>query len=83
MTRIKEICKERGIKLKDLAKMIGVSSAYMTKIIKGESQLYRYQEIADKLGISLVDLLEQEPVEHYQRRGNKERRLIPGEWEKR
>lgn len=80
MTRVKEICKERGVKLKDLAKMIGVTSAYMTKIVKGESQLYRYKEIADKLGLSLVDLLEQEPIEHYERKGNQERRLIPGEW---
>lgn len=54
--RVKELCSQRGIQLKDLAKAMGIAPESLSRAINGNPQLSTITCIADNLGISISDL---------------------------
>lgn len=66
MYRIKEIAKEKGIQIKEIAERIGVDPVTLSRINKGESTtVERLQQIAEVLDVSVKDLFEgNSPVIH-------------------
>lgn len=55
--RLKEICKEKGIMLKDFAKEIGVSNRAMTFWCNGHGvELHNAMKIAEKLNMRVEDI---------------------------
>lgn len=57
--RIKEICKEKGIYLEQLASAIGTSQASISRIItgKGNPTIETLERIAKALDVSVFDLM--------------------------
>lgn len=53
---VKEILKERGIKMKDLAEQIDIAPETLTRTLKGNPQYSTLKSIADTLGVSVKDL---------------------------
>lgn len=56
--RIKEICREKGIMLKDLASMIGITEVGLSKSLNGNPNISRLEEIATALGVPVIDLFD-------------------------
>lgn len=56
--RIKEICREKGIMLKDLAGMIGITEVGLSKSLNGNPNISRLEEIASALDVSVTELFE-------------------------
>ena len=56
--RIKEICREKGIMLKDLAGMIGITEVGLSKSLNGNPNINRLEEIATALGVTVTELFE-------------------------
>ncbi len=54
--RVKELCRQRGIQLKDLAKEMGIAPESLSRAINGNPQLSTITCIADNLGISISEL---------------------------
>lgn len=57
--RIKEICKEKGVSMTILAEKLGITSVSLSQCLSGNPSLKRLQEIADALGVDLIELFEQ------------------------
>lgn len=55
-SRVKELCRQRGIQLKDLAKKMGVAPESLSRAINGNPQLSTITSIADNLEISVSEL---------------------------
>jgi transcriptional regulator with XRE-family HTH domain len=60
MLRVKEICKEKGKSLASVAEEMGITYESLRKLINGNPTLNKMQDIADILGCSVTDLLEEE-----------------------
>lgn len=58
MLRIKEICNEQGINIKDLAKRMDISAPTLSAQINGNPQLSTLTKIADALGVHISELFE-------------------------
>ena len=58
--RVKEILKERGIKMKELALQIGITPESLTRALQGNPQYSTLKAIAQKLGVSMRDLFREE-----------------------
>ena len=56
-SRIKELCKERGMRMSDLADKMGVNQANLAASIKGNPTLSRLKDIARILGVDVTELL--------------------------
>ena len=58
MLRVNEICKEKGMTLKDLAKKLGVTyqSLYANLKETGNPTLSKLKDIADALGVEVAEL---------------------------
>ena len=56
--KVKELCRERGMQLRDLAEKIGVAPESLSRAINGNPQLSTLENIADALGIVVGDLFE-------------------------
>ena len=55
--RIKAICKERGIQIKDLANILGITPQGMSQAINQQyPQLQTLERIANALGVDVADL---------------------------
>lgn len=54
--RVKELCRQRGIQLKELAKGMGIVPESLSRAINGNPQLSTIKSIADNLGISISEL---------------------------
>lgn len=63
--RVKEILKERGLKMKDLADLIQVAPETMTRALKGNPQFSTLKSIADVLGVSVRELFKGEDVKPF------------------
>ena len=63
--RVKEICRERNIMLKDLASMIGITEVGLSKSLNGNPTLSRLEEIAKALDVSIVELFEKKEASSY------------------
>lgn len=57
--RIKEICKEKSITMKEIAERIGINPITLTQSLNGNPTLSRLQEVADILGVDVSELFEQ------------------------
>lgn len=56
-TRIKHLCKEQGIQLKDLAARLGINAPSLSQAINQPyPQLQTLERIAKALGLEIVDL---------------------------
>ena len=77
--RIKEICRDKGIMLKDLAGMIGITEVGLSKSLNGNPNISRLEEIATALGVPVTELFDKpkEGVIHCPHCG-KEIKLNPG-----
>ena len=56
--RIKDICREQGIMLKDLAKQLGLTEVGLSKSINGNPTIGRLEEIATALGVPVTELFD-------------------------
>lgn len=56
--RIKEICRERGIMLKDLASIIGITEVGLSKSLNGNPDINRLEEIANALEVPITELFD-------------------------
>ncbi|SHF49007.1 helix-turn-helix domain-containing protein [Dysgonomonas macrotermitis] len=54
--RIKEICKEQGIMMKDLAERINITEVGLSKSLNGNPTIGRLQEISDALNVDFIEL---------------------------
>ena len=54
--RVKELCKERGLRMSDLADRMGVDQANLTSSLKGNPTLSRIQDVARALGVEVSEL---------------------------
>lgn len=54
--RVKELCKERNIQLKDLAEQLGITPVSLTQSLNGNPTLSRLTEIAKILDVEVADL---------------------------
>ena len=59
--RIKEVMKEKGVGVQELADKLGVSRQTMSKQLKGNILVETAQTIADALGVSITELFEKRP----------------------
>ena len=59
--RIKEVCKEKGVKIMDLSTMIGVSQTNTSNIINGKvnPSLETLEKIASALKVRITELFEE------------------------
>lgn len=57
MLRVQEICKCQGITMQDLAKKMGVTYQALYAAVSGNPTIGKLQEIANALGVEVVDLL--------------------------
>ncbi len=55
--RIKEICKEKGILIKDLAQMVGITDVGLRQSLNGNPTIGTLEKIANALGVEVADLL--------------------------
>lgn len=60
--RIKEILKERNLKIADLAETVGISQGAMSLAINGNPTLSTLKKIADALNVQIVDLFENRAI---------------------
>ena len=58
-SKVKELCRQRGIQLKDLAQKMGIAPESLSRAINGNPQLSTIKSIAANLDISVSDLFEQ------------------------
>lgn len=56
--RIKEICRDKGIMLKDLAGMIGITEVGLSKSLNGNPNISRLEEIAAALDVPVTELFD-------------------------
>ena len=61
--RIKDICREQGIMLKDLAKQLGLTEVGLSKSINGNPTIGRLEEIANALGVPVTELFDKSSEE--------------------
>lgn len=54
--RVKEICSERGLQMKDLAAIINVKPESLSRTLNGNPQLSSLENIAKALNIGVADL---------------------------
>jgi transcriptional regulator with XRE-family HTH domain len=60
--RVKEILKEKGIKMKELAVEIGITPESLTRALQGNPQYLTLKKIANYLGVPVKDLFRDENV---------------------
>ena len=56
--RIKEVMKEKGVGVQELADKLGVSRQALSRQINGNLMVDTAQRIADALGVSIAELFE-------------------------
>nr|DAT28603.1 MAG TPA: Helix-turn-helix XRE-family like protein [Caudoviricetes sp.] len=61
--RIKEICKEQGIMLKDIADRINITEVGLSKSLNGNPTIGRLEEVAKALNVDFLELFEKRSTE--------------------
>jgi len=54
--RIKELCKEKGLRMSDLADKMSINQANLASSLKGNPTLSRLQDVANVLGVEIYEL---------------------------
>ena len=57
--RIKELCKEKGLRMSDIANKMGVDRANLTASLKGNPTLSRLKDVAKILGVEVYELFQE------------------------
>lgn len=55
-SKVKELCRQRGIQLKDLAQKMGIAPESLSRAINGNPQLSTIKSIAENLEIPISEL---------------------------
>lgn len=58
MLRLKQLLKERGLTIKNLADMLGVTDGAVSQTINGNPTIGKLKEIADVLNVPITELLD-------------------------
>ena len=58
--RVKEICKQKGLLMEELANKLGIARVNLTKAINGNPTIETLEKIASALGVSVIELFEPE-----------------------
>jgi len=58
MLRVQDICKEKGIQIKDLASKLGITYQTLYANLSGNPTLSKLRDISAALGVEVVDLFE-------------------------
>lgn len=56
--KVKELCSERGITIKQLAEKMKITPESLSRAINGNPQLSTIRKIAEALGVSVTDLFD-------------------------
>ncbi len=56
--KVKELCSERGITIKQLAEKMKIAPESLSRAINGNPQLSTIRKISDALGVSVTDLFD-------------------------
>lgn len=56
--KVKELCGERGITIKQLAEKMKIAPESLSRAINGNPQLSTIRKISDALGVSVTDLFD-------------------------
>lgn len=59
-TRVNELCKQRGLTLKELSSRIGVKQSNLTQSLKGNPTIGYLKSIADVLEVTVSELIEKQ-----------------------
>jgi transcriptional regulator with XRE-family HTH domain len=62
--RIKEVIKEKGLTMKEVAHRMGVKSSTLSRAINGNTTVVTLKRIADVLGVSISELMEKQETAH-------------------
>lgn len=54
--RIEELCRQRGLRMSDIAAKMGVNQANLTSSLKGNPTISRLEAVANVLGVGIADL---------------------------
>lgn len=57
--RVKEVCKDKGVTLAEIANKIGVAQASLSKMLGGNPTIGTLEKIAIALGVPVTELFEQ------------------------
>lgn len=58
--KIKDICRHKGMMMKDLAEKLGMSEVGLSKSLNGNPTVNRLEEIAKVLNVDFIDLFDRE-----------------------
>ena len=56
--RVKELCRDKGITIKELAEKMDIAPESLSRAINGNPQLSTIRKIAEALGVSVADLFD-------------------------
>ena len=56
--KVKELCKNKGITIKELAEKMDIAPESLPRAINGNPQLSTIRKIAETLGVSVTDLFD-------------------------
>ena len=56
--RVKEVCKEKGVTLVEVASKIGVAQASLSKMLGGNPTIGTLEKIADALAVPVTELFQ-------------------------
>ncbi|MDY3548562.1 helix-turn-helix transcriptional regulator [Riemerella anatipestifer] len=65
MLRIKEIAKEKGVSMSEIAQKLGISSVGFSKTINGNPTLETLSKIATALDVDILELIESSKPDQY------------------
>ncbi len=60
--RVKEICKEKGLQMQELADKLGITRITLTRNISGNPTISTLENIATALGVTVPELFAPQPT---------------------
>ena len=60
--RVKELCKEKGLQMQELADKLGITRITLTRNIRGNPTISTLENIAAALGVSVPELFAPQPT---------------------
>ena len=60
--RVKELCKEKGLQMQELADKLGITRITLTRNISGNPTISTLENIAVALGVSVPELFTPQPT---------------------
>lgn len=60
--RVKELCKEKGLQMQELADKLGITRVTLTRNISGNPTISTLENIAAALGVSVPELFVPQPT---------------------